>query len=364
MATIPSAVFRQILALLFVSLWSLSAVAQPAANPSDAVEGLRRANELMGAASWFFTGQASAKAYPDAPASKGRVPATPSDYAENYRNMREATALFLHFVSADAVANTLTIAQQSFERLKLPKPRTLEQAIEECIRRQNLDLSDIVSRSMGSSFYEAWQQQAANAKHGEIVDNPKLYGAVNAPANGLDLLRNLKWVLDHDAVLRADFFTSANMKRFFGTAAPVKREFDRLEARWQLGPPQREGAALPPTPMANCTYFIGRAQSADGNATGGRISIDCNYPNPAYPTFDQVRQVFGDKWQTGYSVFGPPLHGAQLPNPTAPHGNETMVYTFSAGRDVSGRPLQRRLVVEFDAGAFFKRLWLSEEPPS
>ncbi len=354
--------FRKILVLLLASLWSVSAVAQTAANAFDAIEGLRQADALIGAADSFFATEAAAKAYPGSPASKGRMPATPRDYAENYQNMQDAMALFLRFVNADVAANTLTRVQQSFESLKLPKPGTLEQAIEDCTRRQNLVLSRYVSGSLRLSFYDAWQQQAADTKYGEIVDNPKLYGAVSAPANGLDLLRNLKWVIDHDAVLRADFFTSANMKRFFGTASPVKRGIDRLRAQWQLGPPKREGSALPPTPMARCTYNVFRAQNADGNATNGSISIDCNYPNSTYPTFDEVRQVFGDKWQTGYSVFGPPLHGPH-PSATARHGNETMVYTFSAGRDASGRPLQRRLVVEFDPGANFRRLWFSEEPP-
>ena len=60
---------------------------------------------------------------------------------------------------------------------------------------------------------------------------PNFYGAVRPTTSSMELLRNAKWALEHDAPLRVDFFTSENMKRFFGEAAPVVRTLDGISAR-------------------------------------------------------------------------------------------------------------------------------------
>jgi hypothetical protein len=43
---------------------------------------------------------------------------------------------------------------------------------------------------------------------------------------------SVKWSLDRDALLRIDFYTPENLKRFFGAAAPVFRTPTSWQAQW------------------------------------------------------------------------------------------------------------------------------------
>jgi hypothetical protein len=78
------------------------------------------------------------------------------------------------------------------------------------------------------SGLDAWPMRPGiRLDHGDVLRaapdrRPGLSQASASP--GLDLLRNVKWAIDHDAMLRIDFFTSENMKRFFGVSAAVFRE--------------------------------------------------------------------------------------------------------------------------------------------
>jgi hypothetical protein len=211
-----------------------------------------------------------------------------------------------------------------------------------------------------SVVHQAWQGEAANEKFGSIIDHPQFYGAVTPPTSGMDLLRNAKWALDHNALLRVDFFTPQNMKRFMGTAAPVFRFLDRIEVRWEFKPSASELASLPTdvAAYAKCIYGANRYQETDGSLKQASLYFECNYQNRNYPTFDEVVKVFGNEWWPGWEVFGPPSHGWPSPA-TAPHGNDEMVYDFE-GVPYRDGLARRRALVGFLPDASFKSFSLAE----
>jgi hypothetical protein len=146
-------------------------------------------------------------------------------------------------------------------------PRTIEEAVRECHERRDRELTVKVAATLADALEHARKDKVAEAKYGPIVDNPEYYRAIKSPMSGLDLLRNVKWAIDHDALLRIDFFTSENMKRFFGVSAVVFREIAAGESKWRS--PMRRA-----NPQTGCLYqvelsWIGDAQSAS-------LTVDCN----------------------------------------------------------------------------------------
>ena len=47
------------------------------------------------------------------------------------------------------------------------------------------------------------------------ISAEELYSAVKKPTTLLELLHNTKYVVNHDFLLREDFYTEDNLKRFF-----------------------------------------------------------------------------------------------------------------------------------------------------
>jgi hypothetical protein len=335
-----------IIAAVLVCQSTLSASAQTTEKTSSAVESLHRAADLMRPTVDFFVNEIRVGLVPD----KSRVPPSEQDFAGNYRKMEEAAGLIQRFAPAPFVSRAIAEVGSSFEGTRLPRPPTLREAAERCDRQRNPELTAVVAMSLAQFADFSWQSEAADAKYGPIVDNPAVYGEMTPPASPVKLLRNAKWVLDHDAVLRADFFTPQNMERFFGMAEPVLRTLDQIHARWEVKPLEKELAALPPAVvglLAKCTYGADRFQDADGSLKGGKLYFECNYPNPAYPTLDDVIRVFG-----------PPSYGPPLPL-APPKGSEILLYDFG-GAPYLGRKVKRELSFKLGRDASFKEFVLSE----
>jgi hypothetical protein len=350
-----------IIAAALATLFALPVWAQTQANTTETIEGLHKVADMMEPVYEFFVSDSAAKQFPNAPASKKRVPPSDQDYADHYRKMKDVTGLFLRLASEQQISRATDYVGQVYETVKLPKPPTLQVAIEEAEKRRIPNLTMSVASSLRVAFYHAWQGLAADVRYGPIIDNPKFYDAVKPPTSGMELLRNTKWALDNDALLRVDFFTSENMKRFLGMAAPVIRTLDDITVRWETKPSAADLAALPPdvAERARCIYIVKGSLQADGNLKSGNLDFNCNYvPNRAYPTFDEVVEVFGHRWRSAWEVNGPPLHGMPPP-PTAAHGNEDMVYEFR-GAPYRGRHVWRQVLARFGPDASFGGFSLSE----
>jgi hypothetical protein len=351
--TTPLGVFVAVWAMLF----TLSGWAQTKEHSTESIEGLRHATDLANSAADFFVGESAVKTFPNAPANKNHITPSEQQFAESYVKMKEATSLFLKYADPPLVSAAVDKAGDAFKMRGFPRPRMLLEAVEQCAKLRNLDLSWAVANSLRGSMYQAWQGQAATAKFGTIVDNPAFYMDVKLPTSAKEVLRNVKWALDHDALLRVDFFTPESMDRFFGVAAPMIRSLDGIRANGEMEFSLKGLTDLPKNFAVNakCTYSVGGALESDGSLKEGSLAFFCNYI-----TFDDVELVFGDKWQAGWMVFGPPPpHSLPFPA-TAPHGNETMVYDFDGPPYYRGRQVQRRLVVEFAPDASLKALQLSE----
>jgi hypothetical protein len=276
--------------------------------------------------------------------------------------MKEATALFVRLAPEPLVSQAIGEVRELFAKRHLPKPATLQEAVELCDRLRVADLTFGVAQTLKLSSYHAGQGLAADEKYGPIIDNPNFYGAVTPPTSSMELLRNAKWAFDHDALLRVDFFTSENMKRFFGVAAPVVRTLNDIKVRWEIKPSAASLAALPPEVAENarCVYVVEGSLEADGNLKSGLLDFGCNYvPNRRYPTFEEVVEVFGHRWRSALEVNGLQPRQGIPPPPTAPHGNEDMIYEFP-GTPYRGRHVWRHLLVRFAPDASFVNFSLSE----
>lgn len=203
----------------------------------------------------------------------------------------------------------------------------------------------------------------AEAKFGPIADDPRFYGAIRPPANGGELLRNLKWAVDHDITLRTDFYTPENMTRFFGVEALIIRRLNgRIMASRVVRPTKAALEKLEPNfrSSAKCDFNVDRVEELD-HTVGAAILIYCNYKRSDMPTFEEVVQIFGSEWQSGWRALGPPLHGPPPPA-IAPHGNQVMVYEFSGRGDAHDRePLKRSVIVRFAPDASFEAFDFNQE---
>ena len=68
-------------------------------------------------------------------------------------------------------------------------------------------------------------------KKGDLVPKEVL-AMISRPATVTDLLRNIKFALDHDLLLQKDFYSEENLERFFNTS---KIEWSKNEAATKIG---------------------------------------------------------------------------------------------------------------------------------
>ena len=307
--------------MLAATMVVLSATAQtPERSSAEAIEALDRGVNLMDS-TMIWRHQLSGP--------------NEEDIEDQYKKIREATALFMRFAGERFVTMAIEGIQYWFDDLRLHDPsvvvpRTIEEAVQECHERRDRELTAKVAATLADALEHARKDKVAEAKYGPIVDNPEYYRAIKSPMSGLDLLRNVKWAIDHDALLRIDFFTSENMKRFFGVSAVVFREIAAGESKWRS--PMRRA-----NPQTGCLYqvelsWIGDAQSAS-------LTVDCNSSHSISPTFDDVVRTFSENWQPDPKVSPEGVHirglssqgavkGVHRPPPTGPQGYDNLIYTY------------------------------------
>ncbi|AMP15767.1 hypothetical protein CPter291_3532 [Collimonas pratensis] len=179
---------------------------------------------------------------------------------------------------------------------------------------------------------------------------------VNKPTTQKQVLENMKFALDHDLLLREDFYSDENLKNFFD-AKDVRRYIvgaNHKDFRVQTNnfeklfkPVEFDGNTYPGAQMAG-----GFAISETGELHGS-INIDVSgveqAPRELY--FNDVENVFGKNWELINEVR---LHGP-LPYATGPHGNETIRYTLD------DTLIKRGIVVEFHRNGSFAGVYLTEE---
>jgi hypothetical protein len=330
---------------VFVFLWIIVAglcpcvVAAQQPNASG-IDQLRSAFETMRRINGYFLAQIREQKATD-PVER--------DLSKAYADFREATINFTRSAPNAFTDEAMTRVRTVFQHRNIPVPKTLRDVVEDCQRRGDVHLSADVTSQLLGVFGSTWEEVAAEAKFGPIAENPDFYSKIKPPRDGLDLPNNIHWAIEHDVVLRDDFYTLENMQRFFGVRGQRQRYLNGsigLNGSFEGGESAIEKMDPSLKPYAHCGAIVGRTLTSEV-AIHGAIKLSCNFKQPMMPTFADIEDVFGTGWQDGLKVFGSPIHGPPPPR-TAPHGNEVMVYTLgSPSAQPTGRPLKRSLVVRF-----------------
>ena len=178
--------------MLAATMVVLSATAQtPERSSAEAIEALDRAVNLMDS-TMIWRHQSYG---PDE-----------EDSEDQYKKIREAAALFMRFAGEQFVTMAIEGIEYWFDDLRLHDPsvvvpRTIEEAVQKSHERRDHELTVKVAGTLADALEHARRDKVAEAKYGPIVDNPEYYRAIKSPMSGLDLLRNVKRAIDHDALL-------------------------------------------------------------------------------------------------------------------------------------------------------------------
>jgi hypothetical protein len=329
------------LAIAILLIFAAPVPGQVQPSPTDAVVELRKARAAMqGVPQLFRRGVAEGQLSPD-------------QRGNGCRKLTEAVDTLLKFGPRSFIDFALQSVQMAFSANLQDMPATLEAAAKRCETEHNIRLAQQLVGTVSTVLQGAENDVEAEIRFGPLIDNASLYGAIKSPQDGIDLLRNLKFALDHDIVLRRDFFAPENLARFFGVRPlTLRNPAGDIRAFWSLKPAAHELRRLAPSVAqhAQWQYSIGLLVSSDGKKAGW-ISVSCNYPSSDAPTFEDVEQEFGTDWQDIWEL---PQHGPPPPR-TAPRGNTLIQYTFD-------RPtVYRKLIASFGPNADFTSLSLTIE---
>jgi hypothetical protein len=198
------------------------------------------------------------------------------------------------------------------------------------------------------------QQQKMNEQGGQAVVSKQddasaseLYAVVKKPTTPMELLKNIKFALDHELLLRDDFYTDENLMRFLGGSrvewVDNRPGLRRVEVR-NLGnlfemssswPGMGISAVLLTTDEKNRGYVEG------GSRLKGRIGI---YPlGDSRMTIEAVESVFGKPTEVYNPYAGEkPPYGTKLGPKTHPLGHMAFKYRFD-------HPTSK-VIVGFDSG--------------
>jgi formylglycine-generating enzyme required for sulfatase activity len=184
--------------------------------------------------------------------------------------------------------------------------------------------------------------QAPPASEEATISVEELYSSVKQPTTPLELLQNIKVVLDHDLLLREDFYTENNLKRFFAGQKVVLRY----------------GGSRGENPSVSVSQFGSMVESVksgglvlEGIQFNFRRTVQSDNHVKAYLyfavltsdiSFANVEQVFGTAWKYDYRS---PHRRQAPPSPTLPQGNARISYT------VDHAAAKGRVDMEFHADA-------------
>ena len=297
--------------VLLVLVWALLPSMAHAAPVTEAdLAELKRVATEMSRLSTFF----------------GRVSAAVDDdeIDRNYRALDDATEAFRRLATPGFVAAALDSARSAFMMLDYPVPAVLAYAVADADGRRDPHLTSTLAFKLSAVFLSAATTMDADARFGPIADDPDFYAALRPPSGPESFLRNVKWVIDRDAMLRADFYTAPSMKRFL--------DLDVVAMRNAVGTPFIEAQNQPAAllyPFCSFRFFGPAAQGA----LAAYFSIRCERNWPSMPSFADVERVFGKKWKDARKgARWEPNGPAPAPAARAEHGNLTMVYSFDFGR--------------------------------
>jgi hypothetical protein len=232
-------------------------VAATAAIAQTSDDSLSEARLLLNSATAHFSRQAYGSG----------TPTSTRDDTAYFQKMRQASEVLTRKAPVVVAADALDGVQSVFAERLLARPATLAAAIDECEKRHDPQLTALVSGTLSDYL--------GHSLAGQTAGNPRLFGAVAPPRTIIDLVWNIKFAVDHDAVLRDEFYTEENLHRFFGSAGTMVHRVPDGEytASGESGP---------------CHYEAGKRRNESGAQSGG-LRLRC----VGGATYDEVVKLFG-----------------------------------------------------------------------
>ena len=166
-----------------------------------------------------------------------------------------------------------------------------------------------------SSLPRAQTRESAQQANAKLV----------VPRNLIDVLRNFKVAIDSELLLRDDFYTEENLKRFSGGREITWHSTSGDGKNW--GSIAGFDSIAEPLVYGGTTYnalyisFWQEVRDEKGIATRWRL----DFHSPQRPDFSDVEAIFGKQWVL-YEL-SVPIPDMQRPRaPTRLHGNEKIIY--------------------------------------
>lgn len=168
----------------------------------------------------------------------------------------------------------------------------------------------------------------------------QFYSKIVRPVTLIDLLRNFKTAMDGDLLLRDDFYTDDNLKKFSGGERII----------WIKVPPNGRGEIVGFGTMVKDLHHDGRTWGGLGiifsqNFNEGREAVTgwlLTISDPNSVSFSEVEAIFGTGWE-GRTFMNPPPHGPPRPPATHPRGYDRIVYNSVSPT------LQREMIFSFSS---------------
>jgi hypothetical protein len=195
---------------------------------------------------------------------------------------------------------------------------------------QFLTMSAIATGMVGASspsYAQPVHLQTPN--YGTPQGGMEVTHMVEKPKLPIELAINLKYIFDHDLLLRNDFYTRESLQNFFNVVdVSVINEKDNISIATNDFSnifPQKSipGPLFDSTPRAQLTG--GKISPNSSASVIAAINFSMNLGGP---NFEQTNRIFGGNLHRLTPI---PFPHVGPPPPTAPHGNESWMYQQSNG---------------------------------
>jgi hypothetical protein len=150
---------------------------------------------------------------------------------------------------------------------------------------------------------------------------------VKMPATPFELLENVKIALDQGLLLREDFYTDENLKRFSG-GTKVRRSAGGQDVgpKYIFCSVTEFGAMVEPRIVGNIVIpgiSVGfRRTILEDGRVAGSVSVRLQQGVPSL-SFDEVTKLFGPHWTYSKDILSPHM---RMESPRKPHGNARIEY--------------------------------------
>lgn len=254
----------------------------------------------------------------------------------DYSRVKQAAVLFEQCAPKFIVDDAYRFEIQSFPSSVQASLPSLMSIVEYCDEARSAECKQIMG-DLSSFILSAILQLEAERDY-PVPADPQFYESLTPPKDGIDLLRNFRFLLDQNALGRPDFYRADIISRAFGTAPQaIYRSGQGYRATWFAKP-------APAHLAQSCSYQIegrGRRAGASNVLPFGSVQLGCSLPR-AMPTLSDVEKVFGTTWSTTVkSPMALPPTSRRQPDAHVPIAYETVSSS-------DGRRILKTLYVAFD----------------